>query len=182
MGEDDGAAGSAPDAPDTGEVAPAPASDPPRYDLIELLFFAYRDFVGEPDRILAEYGFGRAHHRVVHFVDRNPGLRVSDLLGILKITKQSLGRVLRQLVEDGFIEVRPGDADRREKLLFTTATGARLARRLARLQSRRIEAALAALPATADRDVARFLLALINREDRDEAAARIGLHVPETLA
>ena len=68
---------------------------------MELLFFAYRDFTREPDAMLAEFGFGRAHHRVLHFVDRNPGLRVADLLDILKITKQSLARVLKQLVDDG---------------------------------------------------------------------------------
>ncbi len=146
-----------------------------RYDLIELLFFAYRDFVGEADEVLAEFGFGRAHHRVLHFVDRNPGLRVSDLLSILKITKQSLGRVLRQLVQEGFVAVEPGREDRREKHLSTTETGAALARRLARLQSRRIEGALAHLPPEADGEVARFLLTLINTDDREGAAARIGL-------
>ena len=83
-------------------------------DLIELLFFAYRDFTGDPDAVLAEYGFGRAHHRVLHFVTRNPGLRVSDLLSILRITKQSLARVLKQLVEEDFIVQRPGPQDRRQ--------------------------------------------------------------------
>ena len=67
----------------------------PAYDLIELFFFAYRDFVGDPDRILGDYGFGRAHHRVLHFVDRQPGLTIAELLDILRITKQSLNRVLR---------------------------------------------------------------------------------------
>lgn len=146
-----------------------------RYDLIELLFFAYRDFVGEADAVLADYGFGRAHHRVLHFVDRNPGLRVSDLLSILKITKQSLGRVLRQLVAEGFVEARAGATDRREKLLFTTERGAGLARRLAALQTRRIETALASVDPESRADVARFLARLVNEADRAEVARRIGL-------
>src|SRR5262249_16066133 len=83
----------------------APAEDlgaraeQPLWDVIELLFFAYRDFVGDPDEVLEKYGFGRAHHRVLHFVNRNPGMKVADLLVILKITKQSLGRVLKQLID-----------------------------------------------------------------------------------
>ena len=80
---------------------------------LELLFFAYRDFTSEPDEILKRYGFGRAHHRVLHFVGRNPGLPVSELLAILGITKQSLSRVLGQLVRDGFVEQRRGDRDQR---------------------------------------------------------------------
>jgi DNA-binding MarR family transcriptional regulator len=78
-------------------------------EAMELLFFAYRDFTSEPDAVLAEYAFGRAHHRVIYFVGRHPGMTVSDLLGILRITKQSLSRVLGQLVRDGFIVQRPGD-------------------------------------------------------------------------
>ena len=82
----------------------------PAYDLIELLFFAYRDFIGDADALLAKISFGRAHHRVLHFVNRHPGMRVADLLDILKITKQSLGRVLRELVDDGYITQRAGPA------------------------------------------------------------------------
>ena len=85
-------------------------------DLIELFFFAYRDFISDPDAILAKSNFGRAHHRVLHFVDRNPGLTVADLLDILKITKQSLARVLKELVDSGFIEQRTGLEDRRQRL------------------------------------------------------------------
>src|ERR671917_2871492 len=102
----------------------------PAYDLIELFFFAYRDFVSDPDRILGDYGFGRAHHRVLHFVDRQPGLTIAELLDILKITKQSLNRVLKELIEKGFVESRTGMADRRQRLLFTTAAGQELARQL----------------------------------------------------
>ena len=93
--------------------------------------------------MLDEYGFGRAHHRVLHFVHRNPGLRVADLLDILKITKQSLARVLKQLIDEGFIVQRAGDDDRRERRLFVTAKGSRLAEKLTALQMQRVEAALA---------------------------------------
>src|SRR5271169_3115033 len=95
-------------------------------DGIELLFFAYRDFTAEPDAILARYGFGRAHHRVIHFVGRHPQMTVSELLGILRITKQSLGRVLGQLVRQGFILQRPGPQDRRQRLLELTPKGREL--------------------------------------------------------
>src|ERR1700750_2709804 len=84
---------------------------------IELLFFAYRDFTAEPDAILARYGFGRAHHRVIYFVGRHPHMSVSELLGILRITKQSLARVLSQLVRQGFIVQQTGKSDRRQRLL-----------------------------------------------------------------
>src|SRR6516165_1876062 len=84
---------------------------------IELLFFAYRDFTAEPDTILAQYDFGRAHHRVIHFVGRHPQMTVGELLGILRITKQSLSRVLGQLVRQEFIIQRPGARDRRQRLL-----------------------------------------------------------------
>src|SRR5712675_1856607 len=105
---------------------------------IELLFFAYRDFTAEPDAILVQYGFGRAHHRVVHFVGRHPGMTVSELLGILRITKQSLGRVLGQLVRQGFILQRPGAQDRRQRLLELTPRGRELERQLSEPQQARI--------------------------------------------
>src|ERR1043165_8281770 len=76
----------------------------PIWDLIEVLFFAYRDFIGDPDDVLAKLGFGRAHHRVLHFVNRNPGMKVAELLDILRITKQSLGRVLKQLIDPGYVD------------------------------------------------------------------------------
>ena len=112
-------------------------------DLIELLFFAYRDFVGDPDRILAQYGFGRAHHRVLHFVDRYPGLTIAELLDILRITKQSLNRVLKDLIGQDYITQKTGTNDRRQRLLFCTASGKALAGDLIRLQSRRVARALA---------------------------------------
>lgn len=115
----------------------------PSYELIELLFFAYRDFVGDPDLILAEYGFGRAHHRVLHFVERHPGLTIAELLEILRITKQSLNRVLKELIEKDFVVQRAGTSDRRQRRLHATERGRRLARRLAGVQTQRIQRALA---------------------------------------
>ncbi len=105
---------------------------------IELLFYAYRDFTAEPDAILARYKYGRAHHRVIYFVGRYPGTTVSEPLGILRITKQSLGRVLGQLVREGFIEQRRGTRDRRQRLLHLTAKGAELERQLTATQRERI--------------------------------------------
>ena len=112
-------------------------------DLIELLFFAYRDFVGDPDRILAQYGFGRAHHRVLHFVDRYPGLTIAELLENLRITKQSLNRVLKDLIGQDYILQKTGTSDRRQRLLFCTSAGRSLADDLIRVQSRRVARALA---------------------------------------
>ena len=154
--------------------APADAAGP-LFDLIELLFFAYRDFVGEADAELASLGLGRAHHRVLHFVNRHPGLRVADLLDILRITKQSLARVLRQLVESGCLVQEAGPTDRRERRLSLTPKGQALARRLAELQSARISRALAAAGPEAHQTARRFLFAMIAPEDRDTVAALIGL-------
>ena len=105
---------------------------------IELLFFAYRDFTAEPDAILARYGFGRAHHRVIHFVGRRPQMTVGELLAILRITKQSLSRVLGQLVRLEFIVQRPGPHDRRQRLLELTAKGRDLERQLSKPQRARV--------------------------------------------
>jgi len=132
----------------------------------ELLFFAYRDFTAGPDEILAEYGFGRAHHRVLHFVHRHPGLRVAALLDILKITKQSLARVLKQLIDQGFIMQRAGNDDRRERRLFVTAKGGRLADKLTAWQIKRIEAALGKAGQGAKELTSRFLFAMIAESDR----------------
>lgn len=148
---------------------PFRAAAPPEavpYDLIELLFFAYRDFVGDPDRILADYGFGRAHHRVLHFVARRPGLTIAELLDILQITKQSLNRVLKELVETGFVEQRTGVQDKRQRHLHCTAAGQGLAARLVQLQARRINAALAAIEPGGVETVARYLAGLIDPAER----------------
>jgi DNA-binding MarR family transcriptional regulator len=117
--------------------APAPREEELRQGM-ELLYFAYRDFTAEPDAMLARHGFGRAHHRVIYFVGRNPQMSVSELLGILRITKQSLSRVLRQLVRQGFIVQRPGSVDRRRRLLELTPKGTDLERKLSENQRQRI--------------------------------------------
>lgn len=108
---------------------------------IELLFFAYRDFTAEPDAILAGYGLGRAHHRVLHFVGRHPQLPVGELLAILRIKKQSLNRVLGELVRQGFIEQRSGTVDRRQRLLELTAKGRDLEEQVSLPQRARVAAA-----------------------------------------
>jgi DNA-binding MarR family transcriptional regulator len=138
------------------------------YDLIELLFFAYREFTGDPDDVLAQYDFGRAHHRVLHFVDRNPGIMVTDLLGILRITKQSLGRVLKQLVDAGIIEQREGHHDRRQRLLYTTEQGHTLAVDLTRLQQKRLERALIGLPDGGEEIIRKFLLQMMDPDARTD--------------
>jgi DNA-binding MarR family transcriptional regulator len=143
-------------------------SEEPSWDIIELLFFAYRDFVDDPDDVLARYGFGRAHHRVLHFVYRHPGMKVADLLDILKITKQSLGRVLKQLIDQEFVQQKEGANDRRQRLLFVTAKGEALALQLAGLQTIRVTRALAELGAGSHEAARRFLLAMINPESRDD--------------
>lgn len=145
--------------------SPGPAeSQEPIWDLIELLFFAYRDFVSDPDDVLEGFGFGRAHHRVLHFVNRNPGLKVADLLHILKITKQSLGRVLKQLVDEGYVVQKEGANDRRQRLLYVTPKGEALAMKLARLQTGRIARALARLGPDGHAVARRFLSALIDAD------------------
>ena len=100
----------------------APAAEPV-WDIIELLFFAYRDFVGDPDEVLSKLGFGRAHHRVLHFVNRNPGMKVADLLDILNITKQSLGRVLKQLVDQSYVATWPADSPRSLSVMISVWFG-----------------------------------------------------------
>jgi DNA-binding MarR family transcriptional regulator len=108
---------------------------------IEAMFFAYRGFTADPDRILAERGYGRAHHRALHFINRSRGTTVSNLLSVLGVTKQSLNRVLRSLIEDGLVESRVGRADRRERHLYLTAQGSDLERQLSEAQRARMRAA-----------------------------------------
>jgi DNA-binding MarR family transcriptional regulator len=164
----------------TPQRGPSPAAGEERLvAMVELLFFAYRDFVAEPDAVLDELGFGRAHHRVLHFVNRNPGLRVADLLGILKITKQSLARVLKQLVDQGYIEQATGASDRRERHLHLTPRGRALAVRLLGLQTRRLASALAAAGAGAERAAAAFLAGVIEESDRAAAATLMALAAGE---
>ncbi len=142
---------------------------------VELLFFAYRDFTGGPDAVLEEYGLGGALPRVLHFVHRNPGLRVADLLDILKITKQSLARVLKQLIDKGFIMQRAGNDDRRERRLFVSAKGGRLAEKLSAQQIQHIEAALAHAGPGAAEFARRFLFAMITESDRPRVEGLVKL-------
>lgn len=133
---------------------------------IELLFFAYRDFTADPDRILAPLGMGRAHHRVLHFVGRTPDMTVGELLAILQITKQSLNRVLGQLVREQYIVQRQGERDRRERRLTLTDTGQALERSLSAPQRQRVAAAYEAAGPDATAAFQRVLLDLVNAEDR----------------
>lgn len=137
---------------------------------IELLFFAYRDFTQDADAMLLRYGFGRAHHRVIYFVGRRPGIRVGELLQILKITKQSLAPVLAQLVEHGFIVQRRDPIDRRRRRLYLTAEAEELERSLTARQAERITSAAAEVGREAMRGFTDALFAIVNREDRHYVA------------
>jgi DNA-binding MarR family transcriptional regulator len=152
--------------PTPGARAEPNSESEPIWDLIELLFFAYREFVGDPDEVLADLGFGRAHHRVLHFVNRNPGIKVAELLELLRITKQSLGRVLRELIQQGYVVQKAGETDRRQRLLLVTHKGEALAMRLARLQTERILRALAETPGGHDA-ARRFLAGMIDSDQRE---------------
>ncbi len=152
---------------------PEAREEPPLYDLIELLFFAYRDFVGDADRLLESYGFGRAHHRVLHFVSRKPGMTVAELLDILRITKQSLARVMKELLDGGFVTAHAGATDRRQRLLFVTPSGRDLAESLARLQSERFRRALRELPADSRERAIQFLFAMVDHDVRADVAATV---------
>jgi DNA-binding MarR family transcriptional regulator len=135
---------------------------------IEALYFAYRDFTRDADEELAHYGFGRAHHRVIYFVGRHPGMTVSDLLALLRITKQSLAPVLAQLVEDGFVVQRADDGDRRRRRLYLSAEAQALERVLTERQARRLRTAFRAAGEGAAEGFVRVLQAMIDREDRPE--------------
>ena len=136
---------------------------------IELMFFAYRDFTGEADSILAEQNMGRAHHRAIYFIGRNPGIRVSELLAILNITKQSLSRVLSALVETGHVEQHTGPEDRRQRLLYLTETGTELEARLTEVQARRFARAYREAGMTAVEGFQRVLEGLLDSETRRQA-------------
>ena len=139
---------------------------------IELLFFAYRDFVADPDKVLAAYGtedhsLGRAHHRVIHFVGRNPGMNVAELLHILQITKQSLARVLRQLVDEGFVRQERGQTDQRQRLLYLTDKGAAFETALSQPQVERFARVFEAVGPEDAAAFRRVLANLINADERD---------------
>jgi len=153
--------------PDTASAEAPYLTDEEVRQGIELLFFAYRDFTAEPDAILERYGFGRAHHRVVHFVGRRPQMTVGDLLLILRITKQSLNRVLGQLVRQGFIVQHRGAQDRRQRLLELTEKGHELERQLSAPQRARVAAAYRTAGAGAVEGFRKVLLNVIaSPEDR----------------
>ncbi|MCF6321587.1 MAG: MarR family winged helix-turn-helix transcriptional regulator [Rhizobiaceae bacterium] len=148
-------------------AAPISADDVSQLQNITLLFFAYRDFIGEADRKLKEIGFGRAHHRVLFFVCRKPGLTVAQLLDILGITKQSLARVLRQMVSKGYVVQKTGPSDRRQRLLFPTQSGRDLVLVLSRMQSDRIKHALKISGIRNDAQLSQFLDAMIDPKERE---------------
>ncbi|WP_414693048.1 MarR family winged helix-turn-helix transcriptional regulator [Pelagibacterium sp.] len=135
-------------------------------DIMGLFFFAYRDFVRDADALLEMQGFGRAHHRVIYFVNLRPGMTVADLLDILRITKQSLARVLRQLIDNGYVAQRPGESDRRQRLLFPTEKGRDFFEVLSATQARRIEAAFSTLPDHARDHVRHFFAEMTEHSDQ----------------
>ena len=143
-------------------------------ELMELLFFAYRDFISDPDEILDKYGFGRAHHRVVHFVGRHPGIRVAELLDILRITKQSLGRVLKELIDTGYVYQQEGETDRRRRLLYLTDSGCDLHRQLMAPQIERFKNAVGETGAGLNGVHGELLFQLIDADDRDHVSALLG--------
>jgi DNA-binding MarR family transcriptional regulator len=142
--------------------------------LIELLFFAYRDFTGDADALLVEYNFGRAHHRVLHFINRKPGLNVAELLDILKITKQSLARVLKELIDTGYVFQVHGAKDRRQRELHLSQKGRELTQSLTRLQIARISRALDEVGPEKRQVIEDFLKAMVDQELRGQINANIG--------
>ena len=140
---------------------------------IELIFYAYRDFTSEPDAILSQYGLGRAHHRVIYFVGRNPGINVSELLSILRITNQSLSRVLSKLIQEGFITQKSGAQDRRKRLLSLTIKGEELERRLTLNQRERVARAYREAGADAVEGYKKVLLGIINTVDHRKFLNRV---------
>ena len=140
---------------------------------IEMMFFAYRDFTGEADAILAEQDMGRAHHRAIYFIGRHPGITVSDLLGILNITKQSLSRVLSGLMKNGFVRQKIGVTDRRQRLLYLTESGVELEARLTALQGRRFAAAYRKAGAEAVDGFQRVLRGLMDQDTLDQMKQQV---------
>jgi len=137
------------------------------YEGMELLFFAYRDFTAECDTILNNYGFGRAHHRVIYFIARNPNISVAELLSILKITKQSLSRVLGQLIEDGYIKNQKCNTDKRRRLLRLTQKGDDLDNRLAGVHRKLLSEAYRKAGPDAVDGYRKVLLGIIDEVDRE---------------
>jgi DNA-binding MarR family transcriptional regulator len=141
---------------------------------MELLFFAYRDFTGEADAILADYGMGRAHHRAIYFIGANSGISVSELLAILKITKQSLNRVLSTLIDEGYVVQETDDGDRRRRLMHLTPKGRELEQLLTRRQSAHIARACRDAGPEAVEGFRRVLRSLVNETDRHRVTPAAG--------
>lgn len=137
---------------------------------IEAMFFAYQGFTSEPDQILRDYGYGRAHHRAIHFIERHPGITVSRLITILGVSKQSLNRVLRKLILDQLIEVRAGEQDKRTRQLFLTETGTYLEKKLSDTQRRRMRTAYRAAGPEAVAGFRRVLENIMDPPFRDSAS------------
>ncbi len=145
---------------------------------IELMFFAYRDFTSDPDTVLAERGYGRAHHRAIHFIKRRPGTTIAGLLDILQVTKQSLNRVMRQLSDDGLVVTTPGKADRRQRLLTLSPEGDALEAELSALQRARVRRAFRAAGPEAVAGFRAVLEEMINEEGRDDVMSLVGRDKP----
>ncbi|MEM7508829.1 MAG: MarR family transcriptional regulator [Pseudomonadota bacterium] len=141
---------------------------------IELMFFAYRDFTSDPDQILAERGYGRAHHRAIHFIKRRQGISIAGLLDILQVTKQSLNRVLRQLIDDGLVTSTPGETDRRQRLLRLSPEGEELERALSDPQRARLRKAYADAGPDAVAGFRLVLEQMINEGQRAEVLSLVG--------
>ena len=133
---------------------------------IEAMFFAYRGFTADPDRILEGMDYGRAHHRAIHFIHRSPGTTVNNLLAILGVTKQSLNRVLRSLIDDGLVDSRVGRQDKRERHLYLTEKGAALERELSDAQRARMRAAYRAAGPEAVKGFRTVLEAMMDPDQR----------------
>ena len=140
---------------------------------IEMMFFSYRDFTSEADAILAEQDMGRAHHRAIYFIGRHPGITVSDLLGILNITKQSLSRVLSGLMKNGFVRQKIGVTDRRQRLLHLTESGVELEARLTTVQGRRFAAAYREAGAEAVDGFQQVLRGLMDQDTLDQMKSQV---------
>jgi len=158
--------------PSRSKTRPRPA-DRQALRAVELMFFAYRDFTSDPDELLREHGFGRAHHRVLHFVGRDPGMTVTTLLGVLKITKQSLNRVLQQLVSEGFVRQKAGTTDRRQRCLSLTPKGERLWNGLRTPQLARFRRAFSAAGADAVLGFEAVLVELLNEAEREDVLTSV---------
>lgn len=167
-------------APPAGGTAPGAFSEAQLRQVVELIFYAYRDFTGRADAVLADSGLGRAHHRALHFIGRNPGITVAELLAILRITKQSLARVLNDLIARGYVLQTPGETDRRQRRMELTAAGAALVREVSAAQQALVAEALAA----GGPDAPAVLRAVLGRliAPKDRAAILRQIYGPELPA